>query len=179
MGLMQTQNKDFSSIRTSGLFPMAILPYLLPYQNPHVIILFPFVLYRAHCSVLQHRVLPLCAPVCPVPGAVVKSYFLFARGGNIRDSPGLGPHRHSHQPTSHSTPSRISGSSTACWSPTELNTGLASKQVLCSKEHQASETSQWPAEMEGMLAAMWSAMLCSSLEDMFLPCQEKKLMKNV
>lgn len=35
------------------------------------------------------------------------------------------------------------------------------------------------AKPEGLLAAKWSAMFCSALEDMFLPCQEQKLMKDI
>lgn len=138
--------QDFRSLSHSPYFLAFFHSSQHPHQNPHVIIFFTFVLYKTHYSVLlPHSVLCLCAPVCPVPAAVVvESYFLFTSGGNIRDSPGLGARRHPHQLTSNSTPSRISGSSTACWSRTELNTGLASKQVLWSKEHQALETFQWP-----------------------------------
>lgn len=140
-------------------------------------------LYKARLSVLLlHRALFLCAPVCPVPVAAVKSYFLFTSGGNIGDSPGQGPHSHPHQLTSHSTPSRISGSSI-----------LHSLLVMYQAEHgasiktsavvkRASDIRDFPvADVKPgvLLAAMWSAMFCPSLEDMFLPCQEKKLVKTL
>lgn len=145
-------------------------------------------LYKAHCTIiLLHTGLCQCSRV---PGPRSSGWQKPpASGGNIRDSLILGEHRHPHQLLL----ALLKHSSIPRRSQEDLRL-LRGLLVAYRAEHSGSVKTSYVVRgasgirgtslglvrsPRGCLAAKWSAMFCSALEDTFLLCQEQKLMKDI
>lgn len=192
--LIQSWNKAFFSIRTSGLFPIAH-PSLSSFTiaSTHIKILISSSSLTLCCTkpIAQssyYTPVSVSAPACPVPVAVAgKSHRLV--GGNVRDSLILGERRHPHQLLL----ALLKHSSIPRRSQEDLRL-LRGLLVAYRAEHSGSVKTSYVVRgasgirgtslglvrsPRGCLAAKWSAMFCSALEDTFLLCQEQKLMKDI
>lgn len=181
---MQTQHKDFSSIRTSAL---SSWPESLPSStvaNIHIKILMtssssPLCCPKpsaqsSYCPVCSFSV-PLCAQ-SPWQLSEATSLQVVATSGTSQAWDYPDTHISSHAtalPVGSLGPPQLVGH-VPSWAQASLKRSSVVKRASGSRDFPVANV-----KPGGLPASMWSNMFCPSLEDVFLPCQEKKLVKNI